>query len=337
MVVKEDLRNVLKELGPEILRQELGEVSRYDGIMGGTPLRVYPDTHQGIHFYAIADLIAAGELASDYWPENLCYKPRSGTTLTPYSYDLTERTLRLSGDLVAKGSAPVAFGMMRTMMRFVERKGTKSVGLSSYPYFKLELTKTTFRVKTWNPSPPYGYETETTDLTFKDTYLNSLNVYNFLLYPNLAVFMIENDPATLTWHTKGVSNIGTAPVITCPPDSEMRVQWIDFAVFTDLLKWQPPPLTLWSSQTIDVVGANSRQVPAHPYSTKTFHLLSNQNGNVQIQVDFGDGVWRNFGTATAVAANTLWSYQTTYDARFMRLNFVPAAPATVSAWALLKM
>ncbi len=100
----------------------------------------------------------------------------------------------------------------------------------------------------------------------------------------------------------------------------------------------PSPLSLWVSQSITDTsnGSTTPGFLTAYVGKKTFYIISNQTGTLNIQAY--DEVAGNFKTmaSMAVAANTLTPYMTTYGARLMAINFVPSAAATVSAWAVLE-
>jgi hypothetical protein len=99
----------------------------------------------------------------------------------------------------------------------------------------------------------------------------------------------------------------------------------------------PSPLYLWSGQSItDTVNGSTTPGFLTIYADKkTFYVISNQTGTLNIQAyDEVAGAFKTIASM-AVAANTLTPYMTTYGARLMALNFVPTAGATVSAWAIL--
>ncbi|MDD5016015.1 MAG: hypothetical protein PHW73_13135, partial [Atribacterota bacterium] len=94
------------------------------------------------------------------------------------------------------------------------------------------------------------------------------------------------------------------------------------------------PIMLWENESeTDLVNGSSTDYFESQYNDKkTFYIYSNQPGTLNIKVY--DEVNANYKTidTKAVAANTLVSYQTTFGARLMRLNFIPTVAATVSAW-----
>lgn len=99
----------------------------------------------------------------------------------------------------------------------------------------------------------------------------------------------------------------------------------------------PSPLQLFTSQSItDTTNGSTTPGFLSIYvNKKTFYVISNQAGVLNIQAY--DEVAGNFKTiaSIAVAANTLTPYMTTYGARMMAVNFVPTSSATVSIWAVL--
>lgn len=112
-----------------------------------------------------------------------------------------------------------------------------------------------------------------------------------------------------------------------------------YKVIPNMTKFLPPvPLYLWSAQSITdtSVGSTTPGFSGAYVDKKTFYIISNQTGTLNIQA--WDEVASAFKTiaSMAVAANTLTLYVTTYGARLMAINFVPSVAATVSAWAVLE-
>jgi len=97
-----------------------------------------------------------------------------------------------------------------------------------------------------------------------------------------------------------------------------------------------PPKVLWSNQSIDTAGANSDPVYVGGCERKTFWIISDVEGTLNMQAY--DEVAKDYKTfdSISVPKNTLTPYMTTLGARYMRLNFVPTALATVSAWVFLE-
>lgn len=326
----------------EALRDYLGDRKDIHGVYGPASLRVQTDLFQAIHFYWIARYINSGRLASDWWPDALAYRPKSADgEYSDYEYDLTENALDFRGSFGTRVDS--LYGRVRAGFRFVERVGTKQFGIDGYGQTYVELTPTLFQFRTRHTSSPFiGVEEQVTPIPYLADYLTDRHYYTIDWFPSLAIFTVEGTdhvPIFTAWHVEGVQN-QPAPLcqFNSPDDSSMRIVWIDHMICTDLHKWQPPPLPLWTAEAVGVGGEQTTKIPFHPYESKTFYLLSDQAGTIGIDIDLGDGVWRTLPiTDTAVTAATLWTHQTTYPARFGRITFTPTLAATVNAWGVLRI
>jgi predicted GH43/DUF377 family glycosyl hydrolase len=90
-------------------------------------------------------------------------------------------------------------------------------------------------------------------------------------------------------------------------------------------------MELWNSKTVPVAGLSTDDVDTK-FDKKTFYIISNQAGTLNVQAyDEAAGDFKTFDSMP-VSASVLTPYTTYYNARRMRLNFVPSAEATVSAW-----
>jgi len=103
----------------------------------------------------------------------------------------------------------------------------------------------------------------------------------------------------------------------------------------DELPTRPVPAhyRLWTDETVPVAGSRTLAPPTVG-GRKTFYLLSDQDGTVEIEVDIdggGLGAYQTFDTDT-VTANKLWRYTTLDEFCWARLHFTPSAEATVQAW-----
>ena len=96
------------------------------------------------------------------------------------------------------------------------------------------------------------------------------------------------------------------------------------------------PLRLWTSEAVLVAGSTTLGFLTAYADKKTFYIYSTQTGTLYIQVYDEVGATYRDIDSLAVVATTLTPYQTTHGARLMRLRFVPAVAATVSAWAVLE-
>jgi len=321
------------EVMREALREELlGDPQTLRGILltlsGGL------DDTIPTHFYDVDEWPSR-----NWWIRDLTkVRLEKGTSLSGGAF---LRTLAFSYYKTLYGY--VAFGV-----KFGERVGTKHFALAGPQYIRVEVTPTTFQFKTYvsvfKQHSPAVQNLTTTDLTWDYRYEDYVQWWLILWYPNLAMLVgagykdgVWGDGRILAWHADTVPNIPLGAELYSSGESELECTFVDFSRLLDIRKFQPPPLQLWENETVAATGEYTRKVPAHPYSAKTFYLISDQDGTVDIQVDLGDGVWRDWLTGLSVTANTLWSRQTTYDAQFMRLFFNPAAEATVSAWAVLRM
>jgi len=328
--------------GREALREVIGTLDPEHrvGVKGPSTILVRSEFSYGIHWYNIADEIKEGKLSEDYFPTSLAILTDEWPPFTEasYRYDLDERAIYFKGSLAPQpAQSHILYGYTRMSVKFNDRLGEKSIGLRGYGTVRLVLTETEFQFRTaFRNRPPYGVETQITDIPFSDTYINSYHNYVFYAYPGIVLFMIDN-AAPGYWFVRGIDDTNWGAWLQCSPESELACQWLDFGSWTDPTRWQPPPLQLWANQTVPVAGDNTPEIPGYPYESKMFYLLSDQDGTAYIQVDLGDGVWRTLNpTGEPVTANELFSYQTTYSARFMRLRFVPAGEATVQAWGMLR-
>jgi len=98
------------------------------------------------------------------------------------------------------------------------------------------------------------------------------------------------------------------------------------------------PILLWESESVtDTTNGSTTDLIDTGYNDKkTFYIISDQSGTLYIQAyDEVTGDFKDIDSIS-VSADTLTPYMTTYDARLMRLRFVPSAAATVSAWVVLE-
>ena len=97
-----------------------------------------------------------------------------------------------------------------------------------------------------------------------------------------------------------------------------------------LLVKTPLEWILWYDETVGVGGSTSPKVFTSRWERKTIYLISDQGGSLDVEVDpAGNGDWRTLASGLSVTADTLFSYQTTYYAMYMRVRFTPVAEATV--------
>jgi len=101
----------------------------------------------------------------------------------------------------------------------------------------------------------------------------------------------------------------------------------------------------WRNKTIGTVGETVDNIidgylPCPGYRTGSLHLISNQDGTVEVHFDMtGLGDWKTLPidpVDAAVTANELWSYFLSYLPVRLRIRFTPVAEATVSAWGILR-
>ncbi|RLJ01578.1 MAG: hypothetical protein DRP08_05360 [Candidatus Aenigmatarchaeota archaeon] len=307
-----------------------------DGISEATAIKVRPDVFSPTHFYWIYDRIQKGLLPSDYWPDWWIKPYIDGVTPGTYRYE--DGGVYIYGRTFER--VTMMYGRLRIFLKLIDVYPVKNgfnnrFGLASYGFAMLEVYPGIFHLRsqiTHEPSET-GVVIRDTDLTWHDDYLDTVHRYIFDWYPGLIVFQIDYE--NFVWQPWNMRQ-PCYPVIDARA-GEVWVQAVDVKWFTDIRKFQPPPLPLWQNETVPATGKSTREVPGQFYSAKTFYLLSDQDGAVDIQVDLGDGVWRTLVDDEPVTANALWSYQTTYDAKFMRLFFDPVAEATVSSWAVLRI
>jgi len=93
-------------------------------------------------------------------------------------------------------------------------------------------------------------------------------------------------------------------------------------------------MELWINKTVPDTGLSTDDIDTK-FDKKTFYIISDQSGTLNVQAyDEAAGDFKTFDSIS-VSADTLTAYTTYYNARRMRLNFVPSAEATVSAWAVM--
>lgn len=163
-------------------------------------------------------------------------------------------------------------------------------------------------------------------------------------YPRIAFFNIDRaSPAKVPKNVYVWVETNDAPlhwrIRNNDPDNELYVEWMDFVTVNNLEGWQPPPLKVWDDEAIGLGGAQSRAVPGTPYTQKTFTILSDQNGTLNIEADpDGSGAFYDMDGSLAgivVTANQLCTVQTLRDEWHYRFDFTPTVQATVNAWATL--
>jgi len=96
------------------------------------------------------------------------------------------------------------------------------------------------------------------------------------------------------------------------------------------------PIMLWEDESVPDTGETTDYLETQYNDKKTFYIISDQSGTLYVQAyDEIAGDFKDIDSMS-VSADTLTPYMTYYDARLMRLRFVPSAAATVSAWAMLE-
>jgi len=102
-------------------------------------------------------------------------------------------------------------------------------------------------------------------------------------------------------------------------------------------------IKIWSSKSVPA-DERTDPVACMGYHYKTVYLLSNQDGNLDIEVfnDSPDEVdidtvanWQTLDLTAAqraVTANTLKALLVEFDCLWLKVRFRPAAPATVDCW-----
>jgi len=103
-------------------------------------------------------------------------------------------------------------------------------------------------------------------------------------------------------------------------------------------------IKVWHNKAVPAAGARTDPVSCIGYHYKTVYLLSNQDGNLDIEV-FNDspdevdidtvGNWQTLPLTAAqrsVTANTLKALLIEYDMLFLKVFFDPVADATVQCW-----
>ncbi len=88
---------------------------------------------------------------------------------------------------------------------------------------------------------------------------------------------------------------------------------------------------LWAERRIDPPGDVTAAVPCQPFHKKTFHLLSDQDGLVQIEIDpAGLNRWQCLHQART-HAHKAWAFSPTQAFQRARLRYITNRTSTVSA------
>jgi len=88
--------------------------------------------------------------------------------------------------------------------------------------------------------------------------------------------------------------------------------------------------TKFAGYSVASGSVTSHPVPTFGYAGKILYFMANQAGTLLIEVLTPTGNWRTYDTDT-VLANTLWWYKMTGDAVLARLTFTPSTyPCTIS-------